>query len=282
MEQSRKGDYKMKKFLTLVCMITCVFGLTACGSEEEYTKYEQNKLEAAKSHAVNIVIPYLEEFMNDDNLAVLDDYTAEEVEQIVSDTVANRGNGEVLNVEGYALKSAAASFHSAADSVGGIVSIGEAEAKIDDDQIIINVDIAGEKKNANAEVVLSNDMFLILESASLNPTSTTGELISRAALNTLIGMGTVFIVLILISCIISLFRFIPAIQEKFSKKKDDGTADGAVNAVAQVTAQENTADAADDLELVAVIAAAIAASEGAASTDGFVVRSIRKVNRARR
>ena len=34
---------------------------------------------------------------------------------------------------------------------------------------------------------------------------------------------------------------------------------------------------ADDTELVAVIAAAIAASEGAASTDGFVVRSIRKV-----
>ena len=32
----------------------------------------------------------------------------------------------------------------------------------------------------------------------------------------------------------------------------------------------------DDLELVAVIAAAIAASEGAVSTDGFVVRSIRK------
>ena len=45
--------------------------------------------------------------------------------------------------------------------------------------------------------------------------------------------------------------------------------------------QEDT-DVSDDLELVAVIAAAIAASEGAASADGFVVRSIRKVNKARR
>ena len=34
----------------------------------------------------------------------------------------------------------------------------------------------------------------------------------------------------------------------------------------------------DDLELIAVIAAGIAASEGATSTDGFVVRSIRKTN----
>ena len=37
----------------------------------------------------------------------------------------------------------------------------------------------------------------------------------------------------------------------------------------------------DDLELIAVITAAIAASEGT-STDGLVVRSIRKVNNRRK
>ena len=41
---------------------------------------------------------------------------------------------------------------------------------------------------------------------------------------------------------------------------------------------ESEEELSDDLELVAVIAAAIAASEGAASTDGFVVRSIRRAN----
>ncbi|MDY3223361.1 MAG: hypothetical protein SOX11_09515 [Lachnospiraceae bacterium] len=35
----------------------------------------------------------------------------------------------------------------------------------------------------------------------------------------------------------------------------------------------------DDLELAAVIAAAIAAYEGAASSDGYVVRSIKRRNR---
>lgn len=44
------------------------------------------------------------------------------------------------------------------------------------------------------------------------------------------------------------------------------------------TAAAVTEDLTDDYELVAVIAAAIAASEGAASTDGFVVRSIRRAN----
>ena len=43
--------------------------------------------------------------------------------------------------------------------------------------------------------------------------------------------------------------------------------------VAQIAANE---EAQDDTELIAVIAAAIAASEGASSSDGYVVRSIRR------
>lgn len=265
----------MKKFLTLLCMITCVFGLTACGSEEELTKLEQSKVSSAELYAVNEIIPDLQIFMNDENANALDGYTADEIEYMVY-------NDFSVNVDGYAFASAVSSFNSAKETMGNIVSIGTAEAKIDGSQIIVNVDVVGENKNATAEIIFSNDMFLVLESASLNPTSTMGDLMAKAALNTLIGMGTVFIVLILISGIISLFQFIPKIQEKFSRKNDSGKVDGVDNAVAQIVVQEDTTDAADDLELVAVIAAAIAASEGAASTDGFVVRSIRKVNRARR
>ena len=52
--------------------------------------------------------------------------------------------------------------------------------------------------------------------------------------------------------------------------------------VAAPVAEPAVEDATDDGELIAVIAAAIAASEGKTSTDGFVVRSIRKVNRRKR
>ena len=38
---------------------------------------------------------------------------------------------------------------------------------------------------------------------------TFGEILSKAAVNTLLGMGTVFFMLILIIAVISLFRFIP-------------------------------------------------------------------------
>lgn len=108
-----------------------------------------------------------------------------------------------------------------------------------------------------------------------------GARMEIAALNTVIGMGTVFVVLILIIGVISLFRFIPVIQDRLAGKKK---AAAQVNAeTAQIVdSQEDAEDMSDDLELVAVIAAAIAASEGAASTDGFVVRSIRRVNRIKR
>ena len=107
-----------------------------------------------------------------------------------------------------------------------------------------------------------------------------GSKMTTAALNTLIGMGTVFAVLIIIIGVISLFRFIPIIQDKLTKK--NAVKESADSAATQIVQAEEVTDVSDDLELVAVIAAAIAASEGAASTDGFVVRSIRKVNRVRR
>lgn len=102
-----------------------------------------------------------------------------------------------------------------------------------------------------------------------------GEAMAKAGLNTLIGMGTVFLVLILISLIIYCFNVIPKIQGAFAKNKAAGQAAMEVTAAVQAPAEEQAAaDETDDLELVAVIAAAIAASEGAVSTDGFVVRSI--------
>ena len=49
---------------------------------------------------------------------------------------------------------------------------------------------------------------------------------------------------------------------------------------APVVAAAEPAEETDDLELVAVIAAAIAAAENT-STDSFVVRSIKKVNKSK-
>jgi sodium pump decarboxylase gamma subunit len=99
---------------------------------------------------------------------------------------------------------------------------------------------------------------------------------AKAGLNTLIGMSTVFAVLILISLIIACFGFIPKIQAAFAKKEEKPEAPKAPAAPAVVPAAPEPVEEADDTELVAVIAAAIAAYEGSTNTEGFVVRSIRR------
>lgn len=117
------------------------------------------------------------------------------------------------------------------------------------------------------EVVMTEKGF---DSVTISPDYDMSELMTKAALNTVLGMGTVFAVLILISILISSFNLIPKIQKKFQKKPElEETSQAAVQTAPVTTVKEE-----DDTELIAVIAAAIAASEGAASADGYVVRSI--------
>ena len=177
--------------------------------------------------------------------------------------------------------SAMQSWQTSKDELGAKKdSNGETTVTFKDDQYTVTVPLKFEKADAN---------FVYVYDSKGTPTSMSvdvqygmGKTLQRAGLNTLMGIGTVFVMLILLSLLISLFRFIPnqeakkAAEAKAAKAAKE--AEAAAIAAAPAQAEENLAD---DGELVAVIAAAIAAAEGT-TTDGFVVRSIRKVKRNRR
>lgn len=248
-------------------MIACIFGLTACGEGESLSERETQRLERVQQAAAMQYAPLFLAYMDDTVAASFDDYTLDEISYIMGDSQ--------INISGYVMKSAIESVHSAKEEMGEVVDIGATTAEVDGDRIIAEISITGEKKDAVMEIIFSNDNFFVIESVSLNPVSSMGDLMIKAALNTVIGMGTVFAVLILISLIISCFGFIPAIQAKLAKKKPAETVSEST-AAAETVREDWYADETDDLELAAVIAAAVAACEGAASTDGFVVRSIRR------
>jgi hypothetical protein len=109
---------------------------------------------------------------------------------------------------------------------------------------------------------------------TINPVYSFGEKMSTAALNTIICMSIVFTVLICISLIISAFKIFPYLEAKKKEKAAAKAAQVETNVVTQIEETEEQ-EYVDDTELVSVIAAAIAAYEGT-STDGFVVRSIRR------
>ncbi|MGN0382315.1 MAG: OadG family transporter subunit [Suilimivivens sp.] len=253
----------MKKWLLILGMITCMLGLTACG--------QQNK-EA-------------DDLMSDQEAR---DYV-ESVATVVSQVVNQQGEESYIamveqnGVDGTVFENAFASWKSASEDMGNYVEV----VKVTNNSVVVEeyqgtrypeegvltAEIKCDKRNATIEVVFEDGMPV---SVTTNVIYSFGEKMEKAALNTLLGMGTVFVVLILISGIISCFSLIPKLQAKFSKKsaKQEAKSAAVDNTIAQIIEKEELTD---DLELVAVIAAAIAASEGASSTDGFVVRSIRRV-----
>lgn len=264
----------MKRFVALLCMLTCVFSLTACGGEEIVSEFQADKLAVAEQCAVDSIIPLMEQSLANETILDIyekNGYTAEEWESVIANSFG-------AQVEGEAFLKSIESFKNGSESMGAILSIGDVNSVVDDDTIIVTVDVTGELKNGQVEMIFSNDYFAVLQSCTLNVDATFGELMAKAAMNTLLGMGSVFAVLILIMVVIYSFNFIPKIQAMFSKKEEKPAATAAPVAV-QAPVVEEVEEEADDLALVAVIAAAIAAYEGKTSTDGFVVRSIKKAKR---
>ena len=284
----------MKKFLTMLCMLTCVLGLTACG-EYEPTEMEQQKGNEAVSMATNFILPYMTSFFDDELVeAVQENYNVHEVESQVEDYFSlyismvsqnyNINFGyDSIDVEGNAILTGMVSFNNTYDELGDIkTSEGfQGTYKVSGDEIIVSVPVTGTKTDSNgnvrtatAELIFTNDIFLTLKSCALNLDQSMGELMAKAAMDTLRGMMTVFAVLILISIIIWAMGGIPKLQAKLAKKPESKKEESIDNTIAQIVEKVESTE--DDTELVAVIAAAIAAYEGSQSTDGFVVRSIRK------
>ena len=105
---------------------------------------------------------------------------------------------------------------------------------------------------------------------NVNGHYSTGEIAKKAGLNTLLGMGTVFIMLIFISFVISLFKYLPG--NRNPKKPGVDPVPVSRGASQDIKTSDNEID---NNELIAVITAAIAAETNKKSDD-FIVRKIRK------
>lgn len=262
MEQSRKdASYMKKKLLICLAMLVCILGLTACGQEMTENSFIDKDSAKQAAEMTCEQIANLQQMLDAYGVGM-----AEYVEM-------SGGNPEDAALDIAAMDS----WIAASEEFGSFVSIlsDETEVTITEDKADVRVKIQGDKvykgnkqRTATVEIIITEKGY---DSISVSADYDMSELMTKAALNTLLGMGTVFAVLILISLLISCFNFIPKIQEKFRRKPaQTESAPVAAKAVEPTVAAEET----DDTELIAVIAAAIAASEGTASADGYVVRSI--------
>lgn len=159
------------------------------------------------------------------------------------------------------------------EDYGAYVEHGEYQVEASEDDVTLTTKTTFE--NQSVDLVFIFDENLQMTSMSADDQLSIGQILEKAGLNTLLGMGTVFCVLIFISLLISLFKYIPALEAKLTGKGKAKAETSAPAAPAKPVVTGNVSTA-DDSQLVAVITAAIAASEGSGSSDGFIVRSIKR------
>lgn len=265
-----------KKLLALLCVIACTLSIAACGTRT-YTTVEQAKLDNAKSISAYL-IQLAEMDGTEQNLkAMTENYAKHETAQILTNEFYNN-TGYALEAELGVFEGLLTTYVQAKQDMNGIKSIGDCTSEISGREIVVIYDIYGNEADGTFKFTYTNDMFLKLTGAEAvaklsfkQNMAKAGKNMGNAGLNTLLGMGTVFTILILISLIISSFNLF--------KKKPKKVETPAVKETPAAPVVEEAI--ADDTELVAVIMAAINAYESAngGSTDGYVVRSIRRANR---
>ncbi len=217
--------------------------------------------------------------IEDNTLAQITEYTNEAIGGLLSKNTYQafadyraQGQGIISPAFDNALDKRWADFVAAH---GEVVSAEAKESEAHENSYVSHLILTGE----DGEMMRLNITFnesgnpysMTLEPYADDSNMSFGEKMAQAGMNTLVGIIVVFSVLILLSLIISAFKFISAAETKLSKKSEPAPAP--VPQTAAAPAEEP----ADDTQLVAVIAAAIAAAEHM-STDDFVVRSITRLS----
>lgn len=248
-----------KKISLLICVLTAVLAFTTgCSRDKEVIEYDEDRVIQVTDYIFSYFPAY-------------DDAAVEQIKGLREFTFEQQLTemGLPMTPEGYL--SAVDAWKAGEEECGAYVKHGDYTFEASADELKVTTETEFEGRTAAVEFVFDENLYL--DSLTVSAKFTLGEILQKAGLNTLLGMGTVFVVLIIISLIISLFKYIPAIQDKFRKKPEEAEAPAPV--AAAVPVRKAAVPKTDDLELIAVIAAAIAASEGT-TPDGFVVRSIKR------
>lgn len=246
----------MKKKISIAGLVLIlIFCLAGCGSKSAEKEYDQGRLEQYAQGIIDNFSQMSEQEF--DQYRSMSDYNLDYTLMMTGFPIAGDNFRTMIDA-----------WKSGREDCGEFLEIGDFTMEVTNTGAVLTAPLKGEERDADLQ--FSFDENGQMESITVNAHYSTGEILKKAGLNTILGMGTVFVVLIFISFIISLFEKIPALEEKFRKKGTAPAAPAPAPAAEPVPAAE-----ADDSELIAVIAAAIAAAEGT-TTDGFVVRSIKR------
>ena len=248
-------------------MLAVVFALAGCSGQDSGVEYD----EAVIGEATEFLVSYC---------STVDDATVEQWNSLSDEQLEIQMAQSGYPFTADSFLGSMDAWKAGVEECGAYLGHDEFTYEATQTQLSATTTAQFEDRDADLEIIYKADVRgnLHLDSLTVSGKYTMGEILGKAGLNTLLGMGTVFVVLIIISVIISLLKYIPKFLESFSRKEKPQAAPAAVPAPAAAPAPapaQEEEELAGDEELVAVMAAAIAAAEEIPA-DGFVVRSIRR------
>ncbi|MFD1402399.1 MULTISPECIES: OadG family transporter subunit [Robinsoniella] len=219
--------------------------------------------------------------VSDSDRATIESFAQQTVEQITSMTDEQMDEimkpSSILTAPNKFFVEAVQAWQDVRDELGAFKATTGHDIEVSEDNIVVTTNVTFEK--ADGAVVLTigrEDLAPSSMTFDTGADSSMAAKMEKAALNTLMGLVIVFVMLVFLSFLISQFKHFGKLENR--GKKNENELDVAAKAIPVPVAPVQEEELADDGELVAVIAAAIAASENT-STDSFVVRSIRKANK---
>lgn len=251
----------MKKLASLLFMAMLVLGLTACGGSKGPV---ETVVDSAYAEQVADFIVANITGMSAEEMQYYVDMDAEDLQGVLDQSG--------IPIEAVAFQDIFNGYINYTEELGAYISTDSSELSGDEEEASLTTVVAFDVHSATLNLIFNDDG--VVTTGSIDPIYSFGEILQKAGLNTIIGMGTVFVILVFISLVIALLPKLTGMIENFGKKKEAPAAAPAAPKAAPAAPAE-VEELADDLELVAVISAAIAAYTGT-SSDGFVVRSIRR------
>ena len=282
----------IKRLLLLLSMITCFFVLSGCaktedaGSEEVTAEMKETLINGSRQY-----------------LATFAAYSDEELEEQLK---------QAEKAENTVISTALTSWKSVKEDLGSLqvdemgAPLIQTDEKTGEPAVTVQaegedtyqVEMTAVYEQRTMEFVLTAEAeddgyggsVLTVTEMTFTPDYSIGEKLGKASLNMLMGMGTVFVVLLFISFIISRLKMVNSWGTKKEDKTVKEAAPAPVKPAEPVPAPVKPAEPepapaeleeaceenlVDDLELVAVITAAISAAQKV-PVEGLVVRSIRR------
>lgn len=258
-----------KKLTGLLAVLACLLMLTACGAAP--AAEEQQVPEDTRS-----------------SLFALAETTASQLDEVVNAGLIEEQKSlpavyaGLQSWETAKAEIGSVDFTTDADGNGIADCFTEKSVTMDEDgNYIVTVGVTGETKSADLVTTINGDITQFV-SIVTNVNYSFNELIGQAAMNTLLGMGTTFAVLILLSLIIALFGSIFLSRQKAKeaeaekKEKEEAQKSSPVETVlsAEPAAAAPADGQPDDGTLIAVLSAAVHAAENDDATVAVIAAAI--------